>query len=249
MSIDVDADRYSVMGGDGIDGNGHGTRMAEIIREICPEAKLLSIQATNDEGVGSASSLYAAIQLAIELKADVINLSLYGVRSEQNRTLETVIQSAVDAGINVVGAAGNSGRDTSGYIPGSMENVVVVGSVNEDGTLAAFSNFGEFVNYYVVSGSTSEAAATISALTAADGLIVDNQHVYTMYVDSSADVVDGAAPWSARTFIYAFLSDVNAMAKDFDFAQYLNSYSISTVQRMRIPTRASCWLWTYGTRN
>ena len=215
ISSGLEAVHYSVMGDDGTDNHGHGTRMAEIISGICPDAQIISIKATDDSGVGSTSSLYAAIQLAIELNVDIINLSVYGLRSSENSMLGTAIQTAVTSGITVVGAAGNSGRDASGYIPGYISSAVIVGSVNEGGTLASFSNFGETVDYYVVSGSTSEAAATVSALMAADALSVDDERIFTEYIPVSSNADDSLAPWSARTFIYAFLADPFTIAEGF----------------------------------
>ena len=68
--------RTSVFGDDGRDENGHGTKMFRFMKEEYPEASILSIKAMGADGRGQVSDIYAAIQYAMELKVDVINLSI-----------------------------------------------------------------------------------------------------------------------------------------------------------------------------
>jgi serine protease AprX len=96
-------------------GNHYGYR----IRGIVPNANIVSLRVLDKYGLGTDSAVIAAIQRAIQLKSRynirVINLSLgrpvYG--SYQNDPLCQAVEQAWKAGIVVVAAAGNDGRDNS----------------------------------------------------------------------------------------------------------------------------------------
>ena len=116
---------------------GHGTHIAGIIagngitaspekndysvsfRGIAPDADLINLRVLDANGVGSDSSVIAAIQRAIELKNQynirVINLSVGRpvFESYQDDPLCQAVEAAWEAGIVVVVASGNMGRDNS----------------------------------------------------------------------------------------------------------------------------------------
>lgn len=154
----------SVLGDDGKDNNGHGQKMIDIIKTYAPNSKVLSIKAINNDGIGTVSSVYAAIKLAMDENVDIINLSISALATEDNFIIEEVIKEAQDKGITVVGAAGNNGIDASLTIPGKIDNAVIVGAAN----LA--SNTGKTVDYIVNTSSSSYATAIVSGLLASDTL-------------------------------------------------------------------------------
>lgn len=160
----VYVDQVSVIDDDPSDANGHGTQMYEAITEVNPDAQILSIKAFAYNGKANAASVYAGIQYAIEAGADIINLSFSADVAEENSVVADVIQEACDAGIIVVGAAGNDGEDASDKIPGGIEDAYIFGALEEiDHARRAESNYGETVDGYIVHGSTSYAAATAGA--------------------------------------------------------------------------------------
>ena len=152
----------SMTGEDPEDENGHGTTMANDIEEQAPDAKILSIKALGKDGKGDISAVYAAIQYAIEKKADIINLSLSTISTENNAILTEAVKAASDAGITVVGSAGNNGKNVKYYTPGNIEEAVIIGACDENGKRLEDSNYGDTVDYNVIAGSTSEAAAKFS---------------------------------------------------------------------------------------
>ena len=168
------SDSVSMVGDDGADRNGHGSKMKEIILANAPGARVLSIKAINDNGTGDISSVYAAIQYAIDSNVSIINLSFSSVIADDSYVLNEIIGKALSCGITVVGSAGNSGNDAGFYIPGSIGGCIIVGSCDETGHLKSFSNYGETVDYYITSDSTSEAAAHITGYIAAKGIPGEN---------------------------------------------------------------------------
>ncbi|MET0251495.1 MAG: S8 family peptidase [Novosphingobium sp.] len=112
----------------------------------------------------SDGAIAAGVDRAVTAGARVINLSIGG--SDINATLRGAIGRAASAGVVVVVSAGNEGDSTSaGDNPNEVNpfassvrsagngNVILAGSVNENGTLSAFSN-----------RAGSNAAAYLSAL-------------------------------------------------------------------------------------
>lgn len=173
------AEAVSMLGDDASDDNGHGTQMVGYITEEDPDARILSIKALDANGNGTPSSVTAAIKYAIEKKVSVINLSLSGTRTADASAVEEAVKEAVRAGITVIGAAGNNGNNAKYYIPGGIGDAVIAGAADSEGNRLPSSNFGETVDYYVVSGSTSEAAARLSGIFSANGKIeADNKTVF-----------------------------------------------------------------------
>lgn len=162
-------DRVSMID-DVLEGHGHGDQMIEAIVGQDKDAKILSIRAMDDKGFGTVSSLVAAMEYAMDQKVDMINLSLYARTTLSTSVLKDEIQKAMDAGIVVIGAAGNDGVDVVDYVPGSVENAWIIGAAKEDGSRLETSNFGKTVDYNVVAGSTSEATAKFTGFISANGL-------------------------------------------------------------------------------
>src|SRR5207253_5239421 len=118
------------------------------IRGVAPYAKIVNLRVLNVNGVGTDSAVIQVIYCAIRLKAKynirVMNLSL-GRRVFESYTQDPLcqaVEAAWNAGIVVVVAAGNDGRDNSfgnnGYgtinAPGNDPYVITVGAMNTMGT-------------------------------------------------------------------------------------------------------------------
>lgn len=133
-------------------GNGHdsasGSGYAEQYIGIAPNANIINLRVLDATGASTDSAVIAAINRAIQLQTQynirVINLSL-GRNVYESYTLDPLcqaVESAWHAGIVVVVAAGNLGRDNSwgenGYAtieaPGNDPNVITVGAMSPLGT-------------------------------------------------------------------------------------------------------------------
>lgn len=162
--------------------NSHANDMVTAIVSQNPDAKILSIRAMGNDGRGTVSSIVAAMEYAMNQNVSIINLSLYAKTNLINSVLASEIQKAVDLGIEVVGAAGNDGEDVAGYMPGSVGAAWIIGAADSDGFRIEGSNYGATVDYNVVAGSTSEAAAKFSgyiSLNGTDSIVVNDGFIYT----------------------------------------------------------------------
>ncbi len=168
------------------DAYGHGTHVAGIIAGnghdsqsgysqqytgLAPNANIINLRVLDANGAGADSQVIAAIQRAVELKDTynirVINLSL-GRNVYESYTMDPLcqaVETAWQAGIVVVTAAGNSGRDnsagTGGYgtilAPGNDPSVITVGATKTNGTpdraddmVASYSSKGPTLLDHVV---------------------------------------------------------------------------------------------------
>ncbi len=149
----VAAENFSTSGTEA-DVFGHGTHVAGIIagsgvvQGVAPEAMLLNGKVLNDSGSGTASSVIAGINWAIEQGAGVINLSLGAPIAETDTPLNQAVRDAIAHGVVVVAAAGNcgsscSGSSCSGFVgvtmPGNTAEAITVGAVDFGNTAACFS--------------------------------------------------------------------------------------------------------------
>ncbi len=155
------------------DDYGHGTHVAGIIAGngfdsggdrsgIAPAARLIVLKALDASGKGRISNVIAALGYVVayrdSLNIRVVNLSIAtGVYESYNADpLTLAAQRAVAAGIVVVAAAGNNGRNEQGRehyggitAPGNAPWVLTVGASSHmgtvgraDDTIAAFSSRG-----------------------------------------------------------------------------------------------------------
>jgi serine protease AprX len=155
------------------DDYGHGTHVAGIIagtgydsngarRGIAPGASLVVLKVLDGAGEGYISNVIAAINYTIERRADfnirVINLSVASGVYESYTTdpLTLACKRAVEAGLVVVTASGNLGRDADGRAqrggitaPGNAPWVLTVGATDhrrttarDDDRVAPFSSRG-----------------------------------------------------------------------------------------------------------
>jgi major intracellular serine protease len=137
-----------------VDTNGHGTHVAGTIAAhgnlmgVAPGCKLLIVKVLDGTGSGTYSGIVNGLNYAINWRGAngervrVINMSLGGSFNDPN--LHAAVKKAVDNNIAVVVAAGNEGdNDELTYetsYPGSYNEVIEVGAIDDIHKLAAFSN-------------------------------------------------------------------------------------------------------------
>jgi subtilisin family serine protease len=158
-------------GSGGNDGNGHGTHVAGTIAAldngsgvvgVAPGARLWAVRVLNNSGSGYTNQIIAGIDYVTANAAsiEVANMSL-GCECTSQAQADAISRS-INAGVVYVVAAGNSDKNASTFSPANHPDVVTVSAladfnglagggaastcrVDQDDTLADFSNFGSLV--------------------------------------------------------------------------------------------------------
>ncbi|AKK02321.1 type VII secretion-associated serine protease mycosin [Corynebacterium epidermidicanis] len=145
------------------DCDAHGTIVAGVIAArpgpdtvvgVAPDAQVVSIRQTsalsrrNDRDANSLATLVAAINRAVELRADVINISVVSCVPRQaagslnTSSLAAALARAEDAGAVVVAAAGNTGNSCDAdsiVFPAHSPTVLAVSASKSTHELAEYS--------------------------------------------------------------------------------------------------------------
>ena len=204
---------------DALDHYGHGTLVAGLVagngaastgsqyfrtfRGSAPNANIINLRVLDQNGAGTDSAVISAIGQAISLKSKynirVINLSI-GRPIYESYTLDPLCQAvekAWKAGIVVVVAAGNDGRDLNlnpeGYgtidAPGNDPYVLTVGAMNtnltpqiNDDVIASYSSKGPaFIDHIVKPDIVAPGNMVTSLKFTNDPLAANNPSFYTWY--------------------------------------------------------------------
>ena len=147
---------------------GHGTNVAATVAAainsvggtgLAPNVELYVYKVTNSSNGYEFGAIQNALMDAKTLGLDIINMSFQSYEHEVSyggstmaassgcsTILSYYLNQAYNAGITLVGAAGNYNTSEPSY-PGSNSNVINVGSLNSTGTgKAGFSNYGSTID-------------------------------------------------------------------------------------------------------
>jgi len=139
---------------DPTDEYGHGTHVAGTIGAVgnngigitgvAWNVKLMPVKFSHSGGTGFISNTVLAIEYAIDMDADIMSNSWGTLGFSQ--TLRDAIESANDAGILFVAAAGNANQnsDVNPHYPSAHDNsnIISVAATDYNDNLASFSNYG-----------------------------------------------------------------------------------------------------------
>jgi subtilisin family serine protease len=155
---------------------GHGTFVAGLVRQACPQARILSVRLFRDNGVVDELDLLRALQLlclrqmlALRPRSgvspvDVVTMSLgYYHEQPEDAAFDPLLRGTLALlgrlGVAVVASAGNDATsrpcypaafapwDPNARAPRGQVPLSAVGALNPDGTVAMFSNDGPWVRY------------------------------------------------------------------------------------------------------
>lgn len=148
------------------DDMGHGTHVAGIIADSTPDNVKLTIMRAFQGGNSLKSNLTTAVQKAIDLKVDVINMSFCFYSTGSNNAadynfLDALIERANEEGVVMCVAAGNtnassgSAKDVaeSSY-PANKDGVIAVSAlartssgINTEVKIAGYSYYGDTIDF------------------------------------------------------------------------------------------------------
>lgn len=133
-----------------VDPNGHGTHVAGDAMKMAPDAELVGIRVMNEQGVGRPSDIIKGLQWAIKKRKryniGIINMSLGSGPDGHPYYIDPInkaVAKAVESGMVVVAAAGNSGPGASTIgSPADAPSTLTVGSALHPERLSDFSSRG-----------------------------------------------------------------------------------------------------------
>lgn len=174
---DVEAADY------GEDCDGHGTHVAGTVGGstygVAKDVKLISVRILDCNGSGYVSDIVNGIGWMIADHATgtpaVANMSFGGSR---NSALDAAVQNAVNDGITVAVAAGNSNRDACSYSPARAAAAITVGATDSSDRRASYSNYGSCLDVFAPgSGIVSAGSGGDSAWASMSGTSMAAPHV------------------------------------------------------------------------
>jgi len=146
------------------DRQSHGTHCAGTTAGktygVAPSAAVRAVKTLSDQGSGARSWQYTAIDWVTVngVRPAVISMSLGGSGADPGYT--TVIDAAVNNGVVVVVAAGNSNSDACNFSPAFADNAITVGSTTSTDARSSFSNYGRCVNIWAPGSNVLSAGIT-----------------------------------------------------------------------------------------
>jgi len=152
------------------DNRGHGTHcsgtIAGLTFGIAPQANIHAVKVLADSGEGSWSWTYVALDWIIlnGLRPAISSMSLGGPGTLS--AMSSAVDNAVDSGVVVIVAGGNSNKDACHYSPAFVPKAITVGSTNASDARSWFSNYGQCTDIWapgsniVSAGVESDTAAS-----------------------------------------------------------------------------------------
>ena len=143
----IDDDTYPQEGSASGSAHGHGTAAASIVLQVAPKAKILPLRVLDQDGKGDTDDIIAAIDHAVAMGADIINMSLGTDGWVEG--LYRMSAYANSQGVYIIASAGNEGKKDSVLAPASYSwksltrgKTLGIGSVDANDYLSDFSNHG-----------------------------------------------------------------------------------------------------------
>jgi subtilisin family serine protease len=137
-----------------LDENGHGTHVAGSIAAAVgvfanpsdlPPIILHPVKLFDPTGYGRIHDIVRGLYWCIDAQIDLVNLS-FGTDLKTSKALHRAVRAVDEAGILLVGAAGNDGRRAGVDYPGRYPEVLAVGSSTRSDRLSSFSSVGPEVD-------------------------------------------------------------------------------------------------------
>lgn len=207
---------YDYTGSDaaGDDLNGHGTHVAGIIAAmsnddgftgIAPEADVLPISVLDEDGFGFSYAVAQGVLTAVDMGADIINLSLSG--PELSADLRHALDYADSHGVVVIASAGNGSGLLRRY-PAAAEGVLAVSSLDRAKTLVESSSFG----FHIAFAAPGDDIASIS--TGGKRVLRSGSSMAAAHVTGAVAALRSQPKWGTLTRLFSTAVDLGEPGVD-----------------------------------
>lgn len=214
--------------------SGHGTFIAGLVRQICPRAEIIAIRIMGSDGIVHESDLIRALGVISRTvdaatgdrpPIDIVSLSLgYYHEDAASIALDSVLmkqaRSLGTQGVAVIACAGNDGTAREMYPAafyphpgGSLTEldptcvpVLSVGALNPDGSIALFSNGGDWVAAWEVGAAVVSTFPETFNGGAQPSMRVRTPHGRPRASMDPDSFVDGFGTWSGTSFATPILA-------------------------------------------
>lgn len=211
---------------------GHGTEVAGVaaaasnnavgVAGVAWQSPILAVRVGNESGLSSSQNIAAGILWAAGHGAKVINVSFAPLWSD--KVVKSAAQQAFHRGSLVIIAAGNAGGMNAAV---GFDEVIFVGAVTADNTIASFSDRGPFVGVvapgtgirsttfdgdYGMANGTSFAAPIVSGVAALAWSVNPELRPITIKEAIVGSVVDLGATGRDTTFGHGAVDAAAAVA-------------------------------------
>jgi len=152
------------------DAQGHGTHCAGTAAGetygVAPAANVRAVKVLGDNGSGSWSWSYSALDwlATSQVRPAVASMSLGGSGTQQ--AMADAVDAAVNAGVTVVVAGGNSNSDACYFSPAFVPSAITVGSTTSLDARSSFSNYGACTDIWAPGSSVLSAGHTCDSCSA-----------------------------------------------------------------------------------
>lgn len=164
---------FDAFGGNGQDGNGHGTHVAGTVGGatygLAKQVSLVAVRVLDNDGSGSTAGVVAGMDWvkANHVKPAVANMSLGGGAST---AIDDAVGRMYDAGVPVIVAAGNGNwlgiaANACYYSPARAPKAYTIGATVSTDAKASYSNYGDCVNLFAPGSSITSAWYTNNTAT------------------------------------------------------------------------------------
>ena len=195
------------------DCNGHGTHVAGTVGGnqwgVAKGVTLVPVRVLDCAGSGSWSGVIAGIDWVAGqtgMRPAIANLSLGGGKSS---TVNAAVAAAVDKGVTMVVAAGNSNANACNYSPASEPKALTVGAITSADARASYSNYGSCLDIFAPGSSITSAWYTSSSATAT----ISGTSMAAPHVAGVGALALAANPQSTPDMVSRFLIDNASLNK------------------------------------
>jgi subtilase family protein len=212
------------------DGHGHGTHVAGTIAGrdntpssaepsvigMAPGAGLIAVKVMDSDGNGFMDDVAAGLTWAVQNGADVVNMSLVcngSAAACNNSAMQTALQTATNAGVVMVAAAGNEGAGTNtvGW-PAQDSRVIAVSATTTNDSIASFSSRGPAID--IAAPGVSIFSTYPGTYATFSGTSMASPHVAGA---AALLVACGHSSSQVRSLLQSTADDLGAPGRDNDF--------------------------------